>query len=73
MIQQLESEGVQEIFIIGGASIYKQFLPLANYIYLTEIKKDYEGDTFFPVFENDFQEISREVHEEMDFVVYKRK
>ena len=73
MLQQLTSEGVKEIFIIGGASIYKQFLPLANYIYLTEIKKDYEGDTFFPVFEDDFDEVSREVHEEMDFVVYKRK
>ncbi|MEI7562269.1 MAG: dihydrofolate reductase [bacterium] len=73
MLKQLESEGIQEIFIIGGASIYKQFLPLANYIYLTEIKKDYEGDTFFPVFEDEFDEVSREVHEEMDFVVYKRK
>jgi dihydrofolate reductase len=48
-------------------------LPLANQIYLTEIKKEYEGDVFFPVFENDFQEVSRDVTEEMDFVVYKRK
>ncbi|HKL43736.1 MAG TPA: dihydrofolate reductase [Candidatus Absconditabacterales bacterium] len=62
-----------EIFVIGGANIYSQFLPLANKIYLTEIKKEYEGDTFFPKFEEDFIEISREKHEELDFVIYQRK
>lgn len=38
----------QEVFIAGGAEVYCQFLPLANKIYITEIDKDYEGDTFFP-------------------------
>ncbi|MCF8495993.1 MAG: dihydrofolate reductase [Alphaproteobacteria bacterium] len=37
-----------EIFIIGGAQIYAQALPLATRIYLTEIDRDYEGDAFFP-------------------------
>lgn len=37
-----------EIFVIGGAEIYKQALPLADRIYLTVIDKDYEGDAFFP-------------------------
>jgi len=41
MMRQLESEHIDQIFIIGGASIYHQFLPMANYIYLTEIKKAY--------------------------------
>ena len=62
-----------EIFVIWWANIYSQFLPLANKIYLTEIKKEYEGDTFFPKFEEDFIEISREKHEELDFVIYQRK
>jgi dihydrofolate reductase len=73
LLEKLNSENINEIFIIGWASIYQQFLPLADQIYLTEIKKEYEWDVFFPVFENDFQEVSREVTEEMDFVVYKRK
>jgi dihydrofolate reductase len=36
------------IFIIGGAEIYKQFLPYASRIYLTRILHEFEADTFFP-------------------------
>jgi len=75
MMKQLESEKIDQIFIIGWASIYRQFLPIADVIYLTEIKKAYEGDTSFPEFESDFVEVERTPDEsgEMDFVVYKRK
>ena len=38
----------KENFIIGGASIYKQFLPMANKLYLTRIKHDFDADAFFP-------------------------
>ena len=37
-----------EAFIIGGGEIYKEFLPHANNLYLTEVLKDFEGDTSFP-------------------------
>jgi len=37
-----------EVFICGGASIYKHFLPIANKMYLTIIHKAFEGDTLFP-------------------------
>ncbi len=40
-----------EIFIIGGASIYKEAMDYANKIYLTEIHHSFEGDTFFPKIE----------------------
>ena len=41
----------EEIFICGGASIYRQFLPYANRLYLTEIdSEDKNADTFFPEF-----------------------
>lgn len=39
----------KENFIIGGASIYKQFLEFANKFYLTRIHAEIEADTFFPV------------------------
>lgn len=39
----------EESFIIGGGSIYKQFLPHANKFYLTRIHKDFEADIFFEV------------------------
>lgn len=38
----------EEIFIIGGAQIYTQALPLAHRIYLTVVERDYQGDTSFP-------------------------
>jgi dihydrofolate reductase len=37
-----------EYFIIGGASVYRQFLPYANKLYLTLVEKAFEADTFFP-------------------------
>ncbi len=38
----------EESFIIGGGSVYKQFLPYADKLYLTIVHKDFEADTFFP-------------------------
>ena len=37
-----------EVMICGGASVYKQFLPLAQRLYLTYVHATTEGDTFFP-------------------------
>jgi dihydrofolate reductase len=53
--------GEEEIDIIGGAEIYKQAMPLSNYMYLTIVHQDFEGDTYFPPINyNDWQEMSRE-------------
>lgn len=38
----------EEIFIIGGASIYAQFLPMTERLYLTLVHGKHEADTFFP-------------------------
>ena len=52
-----------EIMIIGGAQIYKQFLPIANRMYLTFIDKNFEGDAYFPEYDkHEWKEISREEH-----------
>ncbi len=67
-----KTEKNNEIFIIWWANIYKQFLPLADKIYLTQIKTDYDWDTFFPDFEENFTEVSREKHDELDFVIYNK-
>jgi dihydrofolate reductase len=40
----------EEFFIIGGGSIYKEFLPYAKNIYLTEVDATADADTFFPEF-----------------------
>ena len=51
----------EEIFIIGGAQIYAQALPLADKLYLTIVHRNYEGDTSFPDIDmSEWSEISRE-------------
>lgn len=37
-----------DVFILGGANVYAQFLDEADRLYITEIDLDVEGDTFFP-------------------------
>ena len=41
----------EDIFIIGGGQVYKQLLPYADRLYLTEVQADFEADTFFPAIE----------------------
>lgn len=50
----------EEHFVIGGAMIYKLLLPKCNKLYITEIDKDFEGDTFFPEIEKEDWEILKE-------------
>lgn len=46
-----------EVFIIGGAEIYRQTLPLANRIYLTKVSAQLDADAFFPALSPDEWEI----------------
>ena len=53
----------EDIYIIGGASVYKQALPIADRLCLTEIDDTPEqADTFFPPYD-EWREVSREEHE----------
>ena len=47
-IDKARELGAKEIFVIGGAEIFKSSLPVANRIYLTRIHHVFEGDVFFP-------------------------
>lgn len=40
----------EEVFIIGGASLFKEGLDYADRLYITIVHKEYEGDTFFPAY-----------------------
>lgn len=53
-----------ELMICGGASVYKQFLPLAQRLYITEVHASPEGDTYFP-------EVNKEEWNEVKRVDYK--
>lgn len=51
------------VFVIGGAELYAQALPLADTLELTELQIDIEGDTVFPPWtRDDFIELRREAH-----------
>ncbi len=70
----------EENFIIGGAEIYALSLPLADRLYLTRVKANYQGDTLFPEWEKlGWREIRREQFEHgsefehpFSFEVYER-
>lgn len=49
------------VFVIGGAALYQVALPRAQLLYLTEIRRSFDGDAFFPKYAHDsWREISRE-------------
>ncbi len=45
--EAMDCIGGEEAFIIGGAEIYREFLPMADKLYVTEIDKEFEADVFF--------------------------
>lgn len=42
-------EGEEETFVIGGAAVYKAFLPWVQNLYITWVYRDYEADAYFPI------------------------
>jgi dihydrofolate reductase len=73
--------GTDEAFVIGGGEIYKQALPLSDRLYVTEVKTDMDGDTYFEITDKDmWMETERIAHEaderhklRFDFVNYSKE
>ncbi|MDP3778719.1 MAG: dihydrofolate reductase [bacterium] len=58
------ADDADEVMVIGGEGVFKEFLPVANRIYLTLIDVALQGDTFFPELDPAvWQEVSREEHQ----------
>ncbi len=52
-----------EVFVVGGAQVYRDALPLADRVILTEIDLDVDGDAFFPALDpSTWQAVTREEH-----------
>lgn len=74
------ADNTEEIMIIGGASFYEQMLPRADRMYLTEIHETFQGDSWFPAYdESDWHETKRidcaadeKNRYDYSFVVYER-
>jgi dihydrofolate reductase len=74
----LEAVAEEEtVFIGGGESIYRQFLPEADRLELTLIEDTYEGDTYFPPFEHlvgdVFETVRVDERDGFRFVTYERR
>ena len=72
------SRNDNEVFVIGGSNIYEQALSLVDQLYITEIKKSFSGDAYFPEINKQIWiESSREDHItndglEFSFVKYQK-
>lgn len=54
----------EEIFILGGAEVYRESLPLLDRIYLTRIYAEVEGDAFFPPLDpREWKLVTEDVHQ----------
>lgn len=63
----------ENVFVIGGAKVYQALLPKCSLLYLTWVKAECEGDTFFPVFEHLFRlRIVLNSTPELEFRLYER-
>jgi dihydrofolate reductase len=74
------SEG-EEIFVIGGGSVYRQFMPVAERLYITHIHKKAEADVYFPVIDLSIWEAVKEEEYKASadnsiaytYIIYERK
>jgi len=54
---------VPEVIVFGGAGVFKEFLPRADRIYMTEVDTEVVGDTYFPPLDpKEWREVDRQTH-----------
>ena len=69
-----EAPGGETIYVVGGATVYEQFLDRADAMVLTEVPESPSGDTVFPEFDEDaWAETERTEAGELAFVTYERR
>ncbi|WP_096190060.1 dihydrofolate reductase [Evansella halocellulosilytica] len=79
-IQSLSVDS-EEFFVIGGATIYEQLMPIADRLYITFIEGEFEGDTYFPVIDEKTWKVISSKEGTVDeknkhphtFIVYERR
>lgn len=75
----MEFRNELELMVIGGENVYRQFLPHANRLYLTEVNQEFDADAYFPEFDREqwsryfSVEGTEDVGFYYDFNVYKKK
>lgn len=72
-LEAARETGSAEVYVAGGATVYEQFLPLADRMILTELDEPHEGDVTFPEFDRDEWTVSdRDRRSAFTIVAYER-
>ena len=72
--EALEAAEDDEVFVVGGAEVYRQTLEVADVLEITEIDQSPPGDTVFPELDwSEWQEVSRDDRVGFAFVTYRRR
>ena len=66
-LDRIRKSKEKEVFVIGGASIYKQMIEFTDHLYVTIVKNEFNCDTFFPDYSDFKKVISSEEDSEGDF------
>ena len=59
-VESAQSAGESECFIIGGAAVYREAMPLVKKMYVTRVESDVDGDVFFPEWGEGWRKVSEE-------------
>lgn len=63
----------EDLFIIGGKTIYQLMLPYADRLYITYVLKAHEGNVYFPKFDlSEFKLVSKKMEDQLIFATYER-
>lgn len=72
--EYLETHSQEDIFVIGGKSIFEQSIQFADKLYITEILKAYQGDIYLKDIDlSTFELVSKSCHDDLCFCIYERK
>ncbi len=73
-LEQFTKKHEEEVFCIGGKMIYKMVLPYAKRLYITRVNKEYDGDVYFPEYDESLFELISSIESgDLTFEVYERK
>ncbi len=74
LIGYLREPRTEEVFVIGGKTIYELAFPYADRLYITYVKKAHDGDVFLGPFDlSDFRLVSERDEPDLMFCIYERK
>ncbi len=74
VLQRARAHGSEKLFVLGGAQVYVQALPLADEMILTHLPIQVEGDAFFPRWdEGEWEVVERRCTGELVFATYRRR